>query len=49
MHPRRRIGLWLLILIGAVTGFFLKNMEVGLILGLVIGLLAGGLAGGKDR
>lgn len=43
MHPRRKIGFFLLIVIGVVLGFAIKNIEVGLVTGLVIGLFAGSL------
>ena len=43
MHPRRRISFFLLIIIGVVLGFAIKNIEIGLVIGLTIGLLAGSL------
>ena len=43
MHPRRKIGFFLLVVIGLVLGLAIKNIEVGLIIGLAIGVLAGSL------
>jgi len=51
MHPRRKIGVGTLLIIGIVLGYLIKNVRVGLIIGLAIGLLAGGFlsgGGGKD-
>lgn len=47
MHPRRKIGVTTIILIGLGLGFLIKNVKVGLIIGLAIGLLAGGLLSGR--
>ncbi len=47
MHPRRRIGVTTVILIGLALGLFMKNVKVGLIIGLGLGLLAGGLLNSK--
>lgn len=51
MHPRRRIGIITIMIIGITLGYFFKNVEIGLIVGLGIGLLSGSLlrgGGGKD-
>jgi len=48
MHPRRRIGFMLLIVIGLVLGYFIKNIKAGLIIGLAIGLLAGSLGSKRE-
>lgn len=49
MHPRRKISFFLLIIIGVVLGFAIKNIEIGLIIGLAIGLLAGSLIKGSKE
>jgi hypothetical protein len=43
MHPRKRIGIVLVVVIGLVLGYFFKNVKEGLIIGLALGLLGGGL------
>ena len=48
MHPRRKVGFLLLIIIGVVVGFLIKNVKIGLLLGLIIGLFAGSL-GSKGK
>lgn len=47
MHQRKKIIAVMLIVIGVVTGLFLKNVKIGLIIGLVLGLLSGGLFSSK--
>jgi len=44
MQKKRRIGIFTIVAIGVLIGFFLKNVKIGLIIGLLLGLLAGGLA-----
>jgi hypothetical protein len=44
MQQKRRIGIFTIVAIGVLIGFFLKNVKIGLIIGLLLGLLAGGLA-----
>jgi hypothetical protein len=46
--PRKRIGVFTLILIALGVGLLLKNVKIGLVIGLAIGLLAGGLLSNKD-
>jgi hypothetical protein len=41
--PRKRIGVFTLIIIALGIGLLLKNVKLGLIIGLGIGLMAGGL------
>lgn len=47
MHPRRRIGVVTILLIGLALGYAIKNVKIGLIIGLGLGLLAGGLLSSK--
>lgn len=47
MHPRKKIGLAIIIIVGIALGYVFKNVKIGLIIGLAIGLLAGGLLSGK--
>jgi len=47
MHPRKKIGVVTLILIGLALGYLIKNVKIGLIIGLGLGLLAGGIINGK--
>jgi len=47
MHQRRRILGIMLIVLGLVTGLFLKNVKIGLIIGLMLGLLSGGILSKK--
>ena len=47
MQQRRAISLGLLIVIGLILGFFLKNVKIGLIIGLGIELLSGSLLRGR--
>ncbi len=49
MQQRRKISFFLLIIIGVVLGFAIKNIEVGMVIGIVIGLLAGGLVSKKEE
>lgn len=49
MHPRKRIGIVTIILIGLGIGFFIKNVKVGLVIGLMLGLLAGGMISSGNR
>jgi hypothetical protein len=48
MHSRRKIGFLMLIIIGVVIGFAIKNVKIGLIIGLILGLFAGSL-GSKTK
>ena len=48
MHPRRKISFFLLIVIGVVLGFAIKNIKIGMIIGITIGLLASGLMSKKE-
>jgi hypothetical protein len=48
MHPRRKISFFLLIVIGVVIGFAIKNIKAGMLIGIVIGLLASGLISKKE-
>jgi hypothetical protein len=41
--PRKRIGVFTIILIALGIGLLLKNVKLGLIIGLGLGLMAGGL------
>jgi hypothetical protein len=41
--PRKRIGIFTLILIALGIGLLIKNVKLGLIIGLGLGLMAGGL------
>jgi uncharacterized membrane protein (UPF0136 family) len=41
---RRNIALVFSILLGLAIGFFIKRVQVGLLIGLVIGLIASGLS-----
>lgn len=43
MQPRKRIGIFTILIIGLAIGFFIKNVKVGLVIGLALGLLAGGM------
>jgi uncharacterized membrane protein (UPF0136 family) len=43
MHPRRKIGIIVILFIGLIIGYFLKNVKTGLVIGVVLGLFAGGL------
>ena len=47
MQQRRAISFGLLIVIGLILGYFLKNVKIGLIIGLGIGLLSGSLLRGR--
>lgn len=47
MNSRRKIIAVMLIVIGVVTGLFLKNVKIGLIIGLFLGLMSGGLLNKK--
>jgi uncharacterized membrane protein (UPF0136 family) len=42
---RARVAFIFIVLLGYILGFFLKRVQLGLILGLAIGLLATGLTG----
>jgi uncharacterized membrane protein (UPF0136 family) len=44
---RRNMTLVLIIIIGLVIGFFIKRVQVGLLIGVVLGLLAAGLSSTK--
>jgi hypothetical protein len=48
MHPRRKISFFLLVVIGVVLGFAIKNIKIGMIIGITIGLLASGLMSKKE-
>ena len=47
MQQRRGISIGLLIVLGIIVGYFLKNVKIGLIIGLGIGLLSGSLLRGR--
>jgi hypothetical protein len=47
MQSRRKISIFMILLLGLGLGFLLKNVKIGLIIGLMLGLLAGGLIGRK--
>ena len=47
MQPRKRMGIVTLLIIGLGIGFFIKNVNIGLIIGLGLGLLAGGMLSSK--
>ncbi len=50
MQPRKRIGIFTILIIGLAIGFFIKNVKAGLVIGLALGLLAGGMmSSGKKR
>lgn len=49
MYQRKRMTAIMLIVLGLATGFFLKNVRIGLIIGLLLGLLSGGLLTGKKK
>jgi hypothetical protein len=49
MYQRKRITAIMLIVLGLATGFFLKNVRIGLIIGLLLGLLSGGLLSGRKK
>ena len=43
MHPRKQIGIIVVLVIGLTLGYFFKNIKEGMIIGLALGLLGGGL------
>jgi uncharacterized membrane protein (UPF0136 family) len=49
MHPRKRLGVVTIILLGLGIGYFIRNVKVGLVIGLVLGLLAGGMITGSRK
>jgi uncharacterized membrane protein (UPF0136 family) len=49
MHPRKKIGIGTLLIIGITLGYFFKNVEIGLLIGLAIGLLSGSLLNNKKE
>lgn len=48
-HPRRKIGLTTLIIIGLILGFIFKNIKFGLIIGIIIGLLCVAMVSNKEK
>jgi hypothetical protein len=49
MHPRRRIGIIVILVMGFGIGLFIKNVKTGLVIGLALGLLAGGMISGNGK
>jgi uncharacterized membrane protein (UPF0136 family) len=49
MQPRKKIGFFMIVIIGVVIGVFLKNVKAGLLIGLALGLLGGGLLSSKSK
>ncbi len=49
MEQRKTMTAIVVILIGIILGFFLKNVKEGLIIGLALGLLASGLLRSRNK